>query len=92
MKRAAVLTLALAFWAGGAAPEAGSGTPGATGTQAGAAATEPAAVPGAPAEEPTLRTPPPALTPAEYNNTIADLLGFRATARGGRRGPNWRTA
>ncbi len=55
MKRAAVLTLSLAFWAGGAASEAGSGTQGAG---------------------PELHTPPLALTPAEYNNTIADLLGF----------------
>ena len=64
MKRAAVLTLSLAFWAGGAASEAESGTQGAAGTL------------GAPGSEPELRTPPPALTPAEYNNTIADLLGF----------------
>ena len=105
MKRAAVLTLALAFWAGDAAPEAWSGTRGEAGTRAVAAtaeesaaipgtpatephpnqrspAAEPAAVPGAPAEEPALRTPPLALTPAEYNNTIADLLGFPRDSEG----------
>ena len=105
MKRAAVLTLALAFWAGDAAPEAWSGTRGEAGTRAVAAtaeesaaipgtpatephpnqrspAAEPAAVPGAPATEPALRTPPPALTPAEYNNTIADLLGFPRDSEG----------
>ena len=80
MKRAAVLTLALAFWAGGAAVEAGRGERGAAGTQAVAAA-EPA-VPSAPATEPALRTPPLALTPAEYNNTIADLLGFPRDSEG----------
>ena len=61
MKRAAVLTLALALWAGGAAPEAESGTQD---------------------SEPALRTPPLALTPAEYNNTIADLLGFPRDSEG----------
>ena len=106
MKRAAVLTLSLAFWAGGAASEAGSGTQGAAGTRAVAAAAEElvAAIPGAPATEPptiprspaaepaaapgaqdsgpVLHTPPLALTPAEYNNTIADLLGFPRDSEG----------
>ncbi|MCY4074614.1 MAG: DUF1592 domain-containing protein [Acidobacteria bacterium] len=105
MKRAAVLTLALAFWAGDAAPEAWSGTRGEAGTRAVAAtaeesaaipappatephpnqrspAAEPAGGAGAPATEPALRTPPLALTPAEYNNTIADLLGFPRDSEG----------
>ena len=53
----------------------------------GAPATEPPTIPGFPTAEraaapsaqgsgPVLHTPPLALTPAEYNNTIADLLGF----------------
>ena len=103
MKRAAVLTLALAFWAGAAAPEAGSGTRGAAGTRAvapeesaavpGAPATEPQAAPRSPAGEPAAvrsaqgseaapSRPPLALTPAEYNNTVADLLGFPRDSEG----------
>ena len=61
MKGAAALTLSLAFWAGGAASEAGSGTQG---------------------SPPVPSTPPLALTPAEYNNTIADLLGFPRDSEG----------
>ena len=51
----------------------------------GSPAAEPAAVagaPGAPGAEPALRTPPLALTPTEYNNTIADLFGFPRDSEG----------
>ena len=83
MMRAAVLTLSIALWAGVTAPVASAGTPNTGGTQdtAGAAA-EPATAAGAEAAAPAPRTPPPALTPAEYNNTIADLLGFAHNSEG----------
>ena len=70
MKRAAVLTLSLALWAGGAVPDAGGGTRKGGGR------------PQNPAAAPALHAPPLALTPAEYNNTIADLLGFPRDSEG----------
>ena len=92
MKHAAVLTLSIALWAVAAAPDAAgpgqnadggvAAEPAVVASRTNGVATEPAAVPGAPAAEPPPTTPPLALTPAEYNNTIADLLGFPRDSEG----------